>query len=548
MSVMELQACIHTLISALPTAHAVISPGSRNAPVVYALDQSSKMCHSIVDERSAGFVALGIAKATRKPVILSCTSGTAALNYYPAIAEAFYARVPLIVITADRPPEAIDQWDGQAIRQKGVFDKHVRAQFQTPDSYHDVSAFADIAQRVSTCLQNEIDGPIHINIPIREPFYDATRDGIGESLVLPEQTSIRIKLSDIAAYIQSDFALKKVLVFHGMEIAEKVEIVTQGSIPELCDVTSHQVSNIHYWDAMLFCAQTKKEGLDFLKVLQPDVLITTGNTTVSKGLKRFLRHLKPAMHLHISSYDEVGDMFGTSPQVINPQVIKTKTANLPQPETCSDAYKVAWDNLTNEFSERFKALDWKAYNEFTATNYIIANLPSNAMVHLSNSMPVRYVSFLLNAGTDNLRVYSNRGTSGIDGSTSTAVGHALVVDEPVYLITGDVAFLYDVNALFNTKLPQNLKIIILNNASGGIFDMIDGPQKLGESIKYQTTPHAYNASHLAAHFQLEYFAGNTIGSFAQGLDDLMESDGAAILEVFTSSEKNQAFFEAFKSL
>jgi len=547
---MNVQQCINTLVSHLPGSHAVISPGSRNAPVIYALHHSSRSCHSIVDERSAAFVALGMAKHTKQPVILSCTSGTAALNYYPAIAEAFYARVPLIILTADRPPEKIDAWDGQAIRQKEVYKNHIRAEFQTPDNYEDATVFKEIAQRVQKCLDSEIAGPIHINIPIREPFYDFNTEGIAEIIKeVKKPKTFEISAAAIAKHTDLDFNLKKVLMFNGMDDGEDIRLASDDNSVILSDLTSNQTSDVHYWDAMLFSAQSKPNGINFLSVLRPDVLITTGTTAISKGLKRFLQFHKPEHHFHISSFYEVGDMFETKPTIIHPKDIQ------PVEETENDvdgeregAYVNAWLNMTREFQERFSRLEWSRYNEFCVVNYVLSKIPKNAILHVSNSMPPRYVSFLLNSDISNLTVQCNRGTSGIDGSTSTAVGNAMVTKEDVYLITGDIAFFYDINALFNTHLPQNLKIIMLNNHSGSIFEMISGPDKMGDALEYQTTPHAYEAEKLAEHFGVGYCKADTIGKFAQGVDLLKASVGPMILEVFTSRESNQQFFEKFKNM
>jgi len=535
----------------LPGEHAVISPGSRNASIIYALENSAKTCHSVIDERSAAFVALGIAKQSKQPVILCCTSGTAAINFYPAIAEAFYARVPLIVLTADRPAEQIDAWDGQAIRQKGLYKNHVRAEFQTTDNYEDEISFKDIALRVSNVLNTEIAGPIHINVPIREPFYHFTMEGLSESPLatyIPQPVT-KIKVESLAKHFNWDLQFKKVLVFNGMQDGEQIEIENEENTVILSDITSNRISKISYWDAMLFSGIGKENGLDFLAVLRSDILITTGTTTVSKGLKKFLQHYKPPVHVHLSAYDEVGDMFGTSPIILNPKMISQVTSvNHDSTKDLGSAYLHAWINLSNEFQSRFAKLDWSRFNEFCAVNYILSKLPNEAVLHVSNSMPVRYVSYLLNNELTKTTLYANRGTSGIDGSTSTAVGHALTVSEDVYLITGDIAFFYDINGLFNTALPANLKIIILNNSSGGIFEMIDGPDQLGDALKYQTTPHSYTAENLAQHFKLGYFKGDTLGSFAKGMDKLIQSKTASILEIFTSQESNIEFYTSFKYL
>lgn len=547
---MNIQKCINTLIAHLPGEQAVLSPGSRNAPVIYALHHSDKTCHSIVDERSAAFVALGMAKQSKLPVILSCTSGTAALNYYPAIAEAYYARVPLIILTADRPAEKIDAWDGQAIRQKGVYINHIRAEFQTPDGYEDAASFSQIAQRVQKCLSSEIPGPIHINIPIREPFYEFTTDGL--EVVTNESVASRtfnISASAIAVHTGLNFDFKKVLMFNGMDDGEDIRLASDDTSILLSDLTAHLTSDVHYWDAMLYSAQCKPNGLDFLSVLRPDILITTGTTTLSKGLKRFLQYHQPKHHFHLTSYYEVGDMFETAPTILHPRDIK------PVLETEKDidgeragAYVSAWLNMTREFKERFSQLDWSKYNEFSVVNYILSKIPRSATLHVSNSMPPRYVSFLLNSDLSDLTVHCNRGTSGIDGSTSTAVGHAMLTKEDVYLITGDVAFFYDINGLYNEHLPQNLKIILLNNGAGGIFEMISGPDKMGDALKYQTTPQRRNAGHLSAHFGVAYHPADTLGTFAQGMEMLVGSRQTSLLEVFTSRESNLRFFSQFQGL
>jgi 2-succinyl-5-enolpyruvyl-6-hydroxy-3-cyclohexene-1-carboxylate synthase len=535
----------------LPGEHAVISPGSRNAPLIYALKNSTKTCHSVIDERSAAFVALGIAKHSRQPVILCCTSGTAAINFYPAIAEAYYARVPLIVLTADRPAEQIDAWDGQAIRQKGLYKNHVRAEFQTADQYEDETSFKDIALRVLKVLDTEIAGPIHVNVPIREPFYHFTLEGLSTSNLAAYNppVSVKINMETLAQHFNWDLQFKKVLVFNGMQDGEQIEVENEENTVILSDITSNRISKIGYWDSMLFSGICKENGLDFLAVLRPDILITTGTTTVSKGLKKFLQHYKPPVHIHLSEYDEVGDMFGTSPVIVNPKIIlKLNSANHDSSKLQGSAYLHAWINLSKEFQSRFAQLDWSRFNDFCSVNYILSKLPNDAVLHVSNSMPVRYVSYLLNNELTKTTLYANRGTSGIDGSTSTAVGHALTVSEDVYLITGDIAFFYDINGLFNAALPANLKIIILNNSSGGIFEMIEGPDQLGDALRYQTTPHSYTAENIAEHFKLAYFKGDTLGSFALGMDNLLERKTASILEIFTSHESNIEFYNSFKKL
>jgi len=543
---MSVQSCIKAIIQNLPGDTAVISPGSRNAPILFALNHSKKNCYSIIDERSAGFIALGIAKHTCQPVILNCTSGTSSLNYYPAIAEAFYARVPLIVITADRPPELIDAWDGQAIRQKNVYKNHIRGEFQTPDNFEDESAFSAIAQQVMNCMSSEIPGPVHINIPIREPFYDMSPSDISTpaQVDFPSLPKIELNLSSIAKLTNVSFDHKKVLIFNGMDDGEGITITSDEAVI-LSDITSSKHSNVSYWDAMLFSSLSKKGGMDILKVLSPDILITTGTTTLSKGLKHFLSIHKPEVHFHISNYNEVGNMFGTQPQILHPSDIQISHSGDLQPEK---GFLNAWINMTVTFQLKFSQLDWLEFHEFSVVNFILEKLNSNDILHLSNSMPIRYASFLMNNKSIENKIYANRGTSGIDGCSSTAIGNALVSDQNVKLITGDIAFFYDVNAFFNEHVPQNLKIIVLNNHGGGIFNLIKGPDSLGESIKFQTTPHYLNASSLCDHFGIPYFVASDMSSLRSSYNQFNSYQGAAVLELVTDEQKNQNAFNNFLKL
>ena len=544
---MSVQSCIKALIQNLPGDNAVISPGSRNAPILFALNHTKKNCYSVIDERSAGFIALGMAKHTRQPVILNCTSGTASLNYYPAIAEAFYARVPLIIITADRPPEKIDAWDGQAIRQKNIYKNHIRGEFQTPDSFDDESAFTAIAQQVVNCIQSEIPGPVHINVPIREPFYDMSPSDFSTNTEVnfPSVPKIDLSLNSILAGANVSFDHKKVLVFNGMDDGEGITITSDKAVI-LSDITSSKQNNVSYWDAMLFSSLSKQGGMDALKVLSPDILITSGTATLSKGLKHLLKIHKPEAHFHITNYDEVGDMFESQPQLLNPSEIQSSLTD--SAISIEGSYLTAWKNMTELFQSKFSQLDWLGYHEFSIVNFVLEKLKPGTILHLSNSMPVRYASFLMNDKRSDNTVFANRGTSGIDGCTSTALGNALVTDKNVLLITGDLAFFYDVNAFFNEHVPQNLKIIILNNHGGGIFNLIKGPESLGNSIKFQTTPHFLNASALCTHFGIPHFAANDMSSLRSCYNQFDSYQGAAVLELITDEQENQNAFNNFLNL
>lgn len=542
----RLQEAIQILVRPLEAKHAVVSPGSRNAPIVQSLLAEGYTLHSAIDERSAGFQALGMAKSMRQAVVLSCTSGTAALNYYPAIAEAFYARIPLIVLTADRPPESIDQWDGQAIRQQDVFLSHCRLSLQTPDTFDDFEGFQKIAREINAYLEDGLRGPVHLNIPIREPFYNP----IQFNEHTPPRNYIHnesILLLDADDYLPVGLNAKSVLVFNGMEDGQLMLVqckdgASYENMVVLSDLTANQASTVPHWDALLYTLmRNNPEQADLLK---PDVLITTGTTTVSKGLKQFLRTHKPKHHFHISRHDEIGDPFQTDPVLLNPyEPVRSHTAMIQ----LDDSYANKWAFMSAKFIDKMLSLDWSSFTEFSAMKQVMSMLPSGSIVHLANSMPVRLASFLVDE-MDSMEVYSNRGTSGIDGSTSTALGNALVSSQTVYLITGDLAFLYDINAFLRSKLPSNLKVIVINNFGGRIFEQIDGPEKQPETLVYQTTSHSHSMNLLCQHFGLEYFCAENAAEVEQGMQLLKQNDSLSVMEIKTDPEKNKQLYQQFKMI
>jgi 2-succinyl-5-enolpyruvyl-6-hydroxy-3-cyclohexene-1-carboxylate synthase len=505
----------------------------------------------VVDERSAGFVALGVAKATGKPVILNCTSGTAVLNYYPAIAEAFYARVPLIVLTADRPPEKIDVWDGQAIRQKGVFANHIRAEFETPDTYEEASSFSAIADKVNAYFEKQIPGPIHINVPIREPFYAdlAAIKSDQKTTALPNRKA-EISLRLLQEHLGENFQGKNILVFNGMQSGEAVKLNVDClacQTVEISDITSNIPSELVSWDAFLY--SHIKSSFEKIETLKPDILITTGTTTVSKALKLFLKKHPPEKHIHLSFFNELGRMFDTEPLVVNPT---SEMEYSPDEELVGMAmwspFKKAWVEQVADFQKKFEQLDWNEFNEFSAVKTFLQTLQNDCVLHLANSMAVRYVSYLeKELEGKNILIRSNRGTSGIDGCTSTAVGEALMTKKPVYLITGDVAFLYDINALWNEKLPENLKIIILNNQGGRIFEMIDGPIAMGDAMRFQVTEQQGSLKKWAKQANITYFKARNTEKLNEKSAQLTKAKSIALLEIISNPPENSRFYSQFKA-
>ncbi len=534
--------------AAAPIKYAIICPGSRNAPLIMAFARHPDIeCHSVVDERSAGFIALGMAQRLQQPVVLICTSGSAVVNFYPAVVEAFYQHIPLLVITADRPPEMIDQWDGQTLHQKNIFGKHVKNSYTLPDDYTSPQVFSQTTIQASKETMQGIKAPVHINVPLREPLYQAKEETFSYPTIKQETKKNLPTPLDTTALQKAFTTAKNVLIFNGAGVENKdnttIFKAINGKAVIISDTVSnqHKGANINYWDFLL----AKKE---LHTQLPPDILITTGTSTVSKNLKLFLRQYKPKHHFHISPTGNIADPFQTQPLLIQDN-ISTVLSNLDWENKTETYYNYwqQWDNRITQLTENyFKKV---AFGEFSAAKTILNSLPNQSIVQLANSMAVRWAN-LLGVPKHLKNIHSNRGVSGIDGCTSTAVGAAfLAKNEIVTLITGDIAFFYDSNALWNKFAPANLRIIILNNGGGGIFRLIDGTGQMTELSEFLETKHQRNAALIAKDMNIEYAIANNYTELAQELESFYTpSNTPKILEVFTETEINIQIFNKYKQL
>lgn len=521
----------------LGVRHAVMSPGSRNAPLTISFARHSEIKKCIIpDERSAGFIALGIAQETKEPVVLCCTSGTALLNYAPAIAEAYYREIPLIVLSADRPPELIDQRDGQTIRQFEALKNHVKKSIQLPVVKDDNDAMTysnGLIDMLKLAIKLPV-GPVHLNIPFEEPFYPKSSDQLAfkqvaiDAEVTPFQNKVEFELS----------SYKKVLILVGQQSADpelnKVLEALSETIPILKFPLNNLSEGIEYADLFI---QNQEE-------LKPDLLITSGLSVLSKKMKLFLRANKPEKHIHMDPAGVEVDTFQTEPDILQTSLNEFLKKHIV---VKNQEYRDLWlafekkaKAALNEIVERID------FSESLAAKRILESIPKESYLHLSNSMPVRYADMFGVAKT--IECYSNRGTSGIDGCTSTTIGTALISSKLNTLITGDLAFLYDRNAFFHNYELPNLRVIILNNQGGGIFRLIDGPSNLPELEEYFETRHNRTAEYICAENKLEYIKADGIDSLGNALSKFyLPSDHAKILEVFTDPETNQRVYKELKN-
>jgi 2-succinyl-5-enolpyruvyl-6-hydroxy-3-cyclohexene-1-carboxylate synthase len=523
--------------------HIVISPGSRNAPLTIGFTNNPYFkCYSIADERCAAFFALGIAQQSKEPVVVVCTSGSALLNYYPAFAEAFYSQIPLVVLSADRPQSKIDIGDGQTIRQENVFVNH--------SLYN-----ANLLENTSTENDNHIQmalhvavtqkGPVHINAPFEEPLYET----VSELQVQPEIIDFTTEEKQFSIENGTketwNKATKK-LVLVGELLPNSVEqqyldvLANDPSVVVLTEKTSnlHHPTFIDQIDTLI----TPFTDEDF-NAFQPEILLTFGGMVVSKRIKAFLRKYKPTHHWHVDelrAYDTFSALTNHFETKIN-----TFLCHLLTDDTIKSSYQF---NVAEIWKDRVaKHQDYTAkipFSDFKVFDFLCKNVPINIQLQVSNSSAIRYLQLFDLDKT--VQVFCNRGTSGIDGSTSTAIGAALASDLPTMLITGDISFLYDSNALWNNYIPKNFKIILLNNSGGGIFRILPGHQETETFNTYFETSHQLNASHLAKMYGLDYFEANDELSLEkQYTAFLNQNEKPSILEIFTPEKENNGILLDF---
>lgn len=526
----------------------ILSPGSRCAPLTIAFARHPKIKEkTFSDERSAAFVALGMAQYTEETVALLCTSGTASLNYAPAITEAYYQHVPLLVLTADRPPEWIDQRDGQTIRQTNIYQNHIKGSYDLPVDYAHEDSQWQINRILSEAInlsQEDPKGPVHINIPLREPFYPSEEIVFDQNVKVIEKLKATAKLdASVWKKLQQEAnRYENILLVAGQEQNNQLRsiLLNAQEIPIISDCISNvQSENSIYLHDIIFSRNNAKNH----KKLKPDLLITYGKSVISKNIKLFIRANKPITHWHIQEVGEVADTYQSLTKII-PVSINEFTQNIALK---SNEYLKKWkeeEAKASIYQETF--FKKAAFGEFKAIHQVLEKIPVKSNLHLANSMTVRYANFFPN--TKKLHVFANRGTSGIDGSTSTTVGTALVSEKMNTLITGDLSFFYDRNAFWNNYIPSNLRIIVLNNHGGGIFRMIEGPTKQEELEPYFITKQTLRVKNTAKDFNLAYQFCTNENEVNNALSTFFEkSKTAKILEIESNTEINTEIFKNFKS-
>lgn len=527
----------------------VISPGSRNAPLTLGFNLNPYFkTYSIVDERAAAFFALGIAQQIKFPVILVCTSGSALLNYYPAISEAYYSNIPLVILSADRPEKLLNIGDGQTINQKNVFNKNIgySENLNQNDNYFlNLFGLRDNNQeKINKALNFSIEkqSPVHINIPFSEPLYEIT-NSLSVNLInkIPRLNNQNVKkVSSFRNKWQN--SIKKIILIG----VSSPDLLSEKSIDLLAGdssllVLTENTSNVYHPSFcnkidQLIAPLTNNE----LKEFRPEILITIGGMIISKKIKAILRDNKPNEHWHIGIHDAndtffcLTKHFKTSPNNIISKLYENFNDN------GSDFYN-KWDLVISKRKEKHKEyLSNLIYCDFKVFDYVLNSIPSKSMLQVSNSSAIRYTQlFDLDSS---INVFCNRGTSGIDGSTSTAVGAASVFKGNTVFITGDLSFFYDSNALWNNFIPSSFRVILINNKGGGIFKILTKDNNTELFKKFFETKHNLYAKDLCNMYGFEYFISNDEDTLKNVLNDFYnESEKPRLLEVITDNDYNQDY-------
>ena len=540
---------------------AVVCPGSRNAPIVHNLSVCEAIrCRPVTDERSAAFYALGLAIATRRPTVVCVTSGSALLNVMPAVAEAAYQHVPLVVISADRPQQWIDQLDGQTIPQSDALGRFVRKAVQLPEPHNDEERWlcrrlVNEAIHIATCRQG---APVHINVPISEPLFEFSTEQLPQ---LSRFNNIkRAAIKDASMDMPDAFhdATRPMIVI-GQLAHGTVSHETIRSLSEKYVVMSEPLSNpsymtIHFDEAIRYIVSDNSsinDDEDDKTAYYPDYVIYVGDTLVSKPARRFLRNAKAPSCLITPDAADIHDPLMTLTDIVecDSDSINALLASLcDAPDTDERCrFHDRWQSFLDACAAHADAYA-PEYSQMATVKYFeeqLADLDIDICVHYANSSAVRLACIYAQH-----YVWCNRGVNGIEGSLSTAAGFSLATHDMTVCVIGDLSFFYDQNALWNSNLRGNLRIILLNNRGGGIFRQLPGLSDSPAADDLVMASHENTAQGICTQNDIGYMSAKNMDEMQIGIVTLLtrESERPMLLEVFTDSNDDVKALEKYFKL
>lgn len=550
-----------SLLLEYSVSDAVVCPGSRNAPIVHNLSVCEAIrCRPVTDERSAAFYALGLAIATRRPTVVCVTSGSALLNVMPAVAEAAYQHVPLVVISADRPQQWIDQLDGQTIPQSDALGRFVRKAVQLPEPHNDEERWlcrrlVNEAIHLATCRQG---APVHINVPISEPLFEFSTEQLPQ---LSRFNNIkRAAINDASMDMPDAFhdATRPMIVI-GQLAHGTVSHETIRSLSEKYVVMSEPLSNpsymtIHFDEAIRYIVSDNSsinDDEDDKTAYYPDYVIYVGNTLVSKPARRFLRNAKAPSCLITPDAADIHDPLMTLTDIVECDTVSINALLASLCETPDTDERCRFHDRWQSFLDACAAhADAYApeYSQMATVKYFeeqLADLDIDICVHYANSSAVRLACIYAQH-----YVWCNRGVNGIEGSLSTAAGFSLATHDMTVCVIGDLSFFYDQNALWNSNLRGNLRIILLNNRGGGIFRQLPGLSDSPAADDLVMASHENTAQGICTQNDIGYMSAKNMDEMQIGIVTLLtrESERPMLLEVFTDSNDDVKALEKYFKL
>ena len=531
--------------------HIIFSPGSRNAPFTISFNEDPRFtCYVIPDERAAAFFALGLAQYTKTITAVCCTSGTAALNYAPALAEAYYQRIPMLAITADRPEEWIDQGVGQSIRQHNVFNNFILKSHTLPSNTEKHDYAARLINEVLLYANGTVKGPVHLNIPLYEPLYDT----VEKPEFLPRKIEKldflhRVSTSDINRLSDKWNAANKKLIVIGAiekdpELQQLISSITNDPSVVVLTETHGNLADERFHSSIdrVIAGITD----DLVEEFTPDILLTFGVNLISKKLKYLLFNMTIDEHWHIDPHPDLVDTYHSLTVHIEDTPLGFFNLFEGACKPKESGFADMWDKLEKATQTVHYSFLYKVeYSDFYVYSQLMKALPKGSYLQMGNSAAVRYIQLI--SQRYDIIYHGNRGTSGIDGCSSTAAGAAwLNSDKLTVLMSGDVSFFYDINALWHKYLSPNLRLIIINNRGGGIFRIIKGPHSTNQLEEYFESRHHINAEHAAITYGLDYYKAENKEELNEAMGHFFKAKPkASILEIFTPTEDNDAVLKEY---
>lgn len=518
---------------------AVLCPGSRNAPIVHNLVTCPDIiCHPVTDERSAGFYALGMAQALCRPVAVCVTSGSALLNLLPAVAEAYYQHIPLVVISADRPAQWIDQLDGQTLPQPDALGRFVRKAVTLPEvmeeggkDWQEEGWFCNrLINEALMAARQGGGGPVHINVPISEPLYIFNVPTLLEERVvsfLPAHAD-----SPALQLLASEFlSAERPMIVVGQtsqNLLTSEDFAGMGAEMVVLNEALSIGRGACHFDELLSLPSFQEGVRDGSFI--PDFVLYLGDMLVSKRLRTFLRSLKGVTMWQVSVDGALHDTTMSFSTVIEghpADVLQAfrEQAKLRRPRA-SKAFYDSWEKALAAIDEKIEN-EVPSFSPKAAVRLLEKEVSSlsRPYVHYANSTAVRLANIYAKH-----YVYCNRGVNGIEGSLSTAAGFSLAMDEPVYCVIGDLSFFYDSNALWNQELRGNLRILLLNNGGGGIFEKFEGLKGSPARERFVMAQHSASAEGLCQSYDIRYRTASNMQELEAGIDWLLhEEDSRPLL-------------------